>query len=148
MTDMPFKSAYTNTFEHLLDAKGRLTVPSEWRSAAHEKRFHVMPPAKGECLKVYPDSFLSEKLAQLQGVPHNDPRRRLLQDLARHIQTVDLDPQGRIMIQEKFRKGAGLAKKVVVSGCLDHFEVWDAESYGRRELAQPDLDAVMGEVGL
>lgn len=126
------QEAYTDTFFHAFDEKGRITVPSEWRSPAHETRLFVFP-SQDKCLKVYPASWLSAQIAKFKDAPVNDPRRKVMEKLAGGAQSALIDGQGRIMVKDKLRAGAALKKKSVLSGALDHFEIWDAELWSKRE---------------
>lgn len=126
------QEAYTDTFFHAFDEKGRITVPSEWRSPAHETRLLVFP-SQDKCLKVYPASWLANQIAKFKDAPVGDPRRKILEKLAGGAQTVVVDGQGRIMVKDKLRAGALLKKKSVLSGALDHFEIWDAQLWSERD---------------
>lgn len=141
------QEAYTDTFEHNFDAKGRVTVPSEWRGDGHSSRLSVFPSQEG-CLKIYPASYLAEKAAELKGVPMSDPRRKNLERLAAMTQAVSWDQQGRVMIKEKLRSLASLTRAAVLVGCLDHFEIWDAQSWKNQRGDDLTLEEVAGEVGL
>jgi MraZ protein len=146
---MTYPQAYTDTFVHAFDEKGRITVPKEWRGGGFEDVLHVIPSAKG-CLMVFPASYLGRKLAELAEakVPRADPRRQALEQLASSIQAVGLDPQHRMAVKEKFRREAGLKKEAVLAGMFDHFEVWaPAEWKKRREGAEmvfEDADKLVG----
>ncbi|MFZ5806449.1 MAG: division/cell wall cluster transcriptional repressor MraZ [Verrucomicrobiota bacterium] len=137
---------YTDTFEHSFDEKGRVVVPSEWRSEAHEKRLHVMPSQEG-CLKVYPASFLNEQKNRLAGASFQDPRRKQLENLARIIQSAECDQQGRIMVKSELRKGATLSKETILVGCLDHFEIWDRKLWKGKAGVATSFEDVMGQLG-
>lgn len=144
---MSIPEVYTDTFEHAFDAKGRITVPSEWRSEAHEKRLHVLPSQDG-CLKVYPASFLSNKARALADAPISDPRRKSLEKLSRLAQLAECDQQGRIMIKPHNRTHANLSKQSVLVGCSDHFEIWDSERWKSHEEIPATLEELLREAGL
>ncbi len=143
------KLVYTDTFEHAFDEKGRLTVPKEWRGAGFETRLYVMPPEPG-CLKVYPGSWLGEKMRVLAAAPSGDPRRLALERLASQIQGVELDQQHRISVRERLRQAAQLGKSAVLVGRFDHFKIWSPEK--RRadaaKLGSLTVDSVLREAGL
>jgi MraZ protein len=42
---------------------------------------------------------------------------------------IEIDSQGRIMISPVLRKGAGIAKNVVIVGVLQRIEIWDKQRY-------------------
>lgn len=139
------KAVYAGTFEHNFDAKGRVTVPSEWRSDAHEDVLHVFPDR--ECLRVYPASFLEGKRDQLAGAPVKDPRRAVLERLANTIQPASPDGQGRIIIRKSLRDRASLEREVVLAGSLDHFQIWDRKAWNKRGLDDFDFERAASEVG-
>ena len=146
---MTMKEAYTDRFEFSLDDKGRLSVPVEWRGEAFEKRFLVMPSADG-CLRVYPASFLGREMDKLSnmGATSADARRKSLEKLASVIQATEPDQQGRIMIREKFRQHAGLARQAVLVGRLDHFQVWEPKRWKKIAPPTTTFEEVAQEVGL
>jgi division/cell wall cluster transcriptional repressor MraZ len=61
-----------------------------------------------------------------------DPMRKGVEVLASKAQSATFDQQGRIMVKEKLRQGAGLKKEAVLVGRLDHFQIWDKAAGGRR----------------
>jgi MraZ protein len=138
---------YTDSFEHTFDEKGRITVPSEWRSEAHEKRLHVVKSSSG-CLKVYPVSFLSRAMERLAQAPFNDPKRKKLEQFAKNVQAVECDAQGRIMVKPHLRQAAGLGREAVLLGCMNHFEIWDRKSWSAKGGADASFEDVASEVGL
>ncbi|MFH1066413.1 MAG: division/cell wall cluster transcriptional repressor MraZ [bacterium] len=146
-SSVPMREVYTDLFEHSFDEKGRLTVPSEWRSEAHEKRLHVMPSRDG-CLKVYPVSYMSEALRRFNQAPVNDPRRKSLESLASSIQAVACDQQGRVMIKKNLREMASLGKEAVLVGKFDHFEIWSRKSWSSRPDATRSFEEIAEEIGL
>ncbi|MFQ3670986.1 MAG: division/cell wall cluster transcriptional repressor MraZ [Verrucomicrobiia bacterium] len=143
----PLADVYADSFPHAFDDKGRLTVPSEWRSERHDRRLIVMP-ASDPCLKVFPASWLARQMDKLKDAPMGDPRRQRLQDLASASQTVEFDQQGRILIKERLRHRARLTRKAMLVGRLDHFQIWDAETWEARAAADVSVDQIFAEVGL
>ncbi|MDR1146560.1 MAG: division/cell wall cluster transcriptional repressor MraZ [Verrucomicrobiales bacterium] len=143
------KLVYTDTFEHAFDEKGRLTVPREWRGDGFETRLYVMPPEPG-CLKVYPGSWLGEKMRALAGAAIDDPRRKSFERLAAQIQGVELDRQHRITVRERLRAAAQLGRNAVLTGRFDHFEIWSREKWrgDAGQLGALTVDSVLREAGL
>ena len=147
MSDV-LKLVYTDTFEHAFDEKGRITVPKEWRGEGFETRLYVMPPEPG-CLKVYPGSWLAEKMKSLANATVDDPRRKSFERLASQIQGVELDQQNRITIRERMRAAAKLGKNAVLVGRFDHFEIWSQEkSKADSTVGSLTVDSVLREAGL
>lgn len=141
------RASYTDTFEHAFDAKGRITVPTEWRAPSFETRLVAFPSSEA-CVKIYPESYLSDKQREMAGMPINDPRRRKIEALAAMAQNVSWDPQGRITIKERLRTKAGLKKSSTLVGKLDHFEIWDRDAYSKLAESNLTLEGVMESLGL
>lgn len=135
------QQAYTDTFEHSFDEKGRITLPKEWRRDGFEKVLDLIPSSEG-CLKVYPGSYLGNKRKQLdeEKAPVKDPRRKALEILAANIQQVSPDSNNRLSIKEKHRKRAGLGKQVALVGKFDHFEIWDTEAWAKQQQVEMTLE--------
>ena len=109
------RASYTDTFEHAFDAKGRITVPAEWRAESFESRLFIVPSLE-PCVRVYPESWMAKIQEKLSTLKDSDPDRRKVQALAAIAQSTTWDQQGRIMVKEKLRARAGLKKEAVWSG--------------------------------
>jgi MraZ protein len=131
----PYKASYADTFEHGFDAKGRITIPSEWRDEGYESQLFVFPSSEG-CLKVYPSSWLARQQEKLADLPLADKRRKKIEALAMIAQKIAWDSQGRVMISGRLRDHAGLKKTAILAGAFDHFEIWDVK---RRKTKRADV---------
>ena len=141
--------AFHGTFDHTLDAKNRLTVPSKFRSVLAGKVFLVK--GADRCLSVYPEeTYTGMTGAALAGLnPLSGEARELRRFLFANAMEVELDGAGRIQLPARFMEHAGIAsREVVVAGAGACLELWDRttwESYDA-DLAQraPDLTASLG----
>jgi MraZ protein len=141
------RASYTDTFAHSFDAKGRITVPSEWREAPFEKTLYVFP-SKDKCVRVYPASWLGDLQREVSKLKAADPQRKGVEDLAMTAQTAAFDSQGRIMVKEKLRESAGLKKDVMLVGRLDHFQIWDHETFEQKSVsADLTVEGVLEGIG-
>src|SRR5476651_2212422 len=138
------RASYTDTFGHAFDAKGRITVPSEWRGDFFEKNLFVLP-SSDKCLKVYPASWLGrlqEKVSELKAA---DPMRQGVEVLASKAQSATFDQQGRIMVKEKLLLGAALkkGKRAILVGRLDHFQIWDKPAWEGKDTATMTVEEAL-----
>jgi len=140
-------ASYTDSFAHGFDAKGRITVPSEWRQPGFEESLFVFPSAD-RCLKVYPASWLGRLQEKVSSLKTADPQRKGVENLATTAQSATLDTQGRIMVREKLREGASLKKEAMMVGCLDHFEIWDKSAWEKKDIAEMTLEEALSAIGL
>jgi MraZ protein len=137
-------TTFHGTFDHTLDAKNRLTVPSKFRSTLAGSIFLV----KGAepCLSVYPagtyDAMAQAALAELN--PLSPRKRELARLFYMNAMSMELDGAGRIMLPAPYLQHAAIAgREVVVAGAGDCLELWDK---GRWETYDADLAQRAGDL--
>jgi MraZ protein len=133
---------FVGVHERQLDDKGRLALPSAFRTVLGDSCYLVI--GEERCIDVMPRDAFEEMANELMRQARNKEislnRQRAL---AHSAALVSLDKQGRVTLDEKMRTYARLSpsSRVVVSGNFDRAEVWSAELYeqiaaaGRGELA-------------
>jgi MraZ protein len=140
--------AFHGTFEHTLDAKHRLTVPSKLRAAFSEGAFLVREADR--CLSLYPSATYSALTrAALSGLnPLSSQARELKRLFHANAMAIELDSAGRVMLPPRYLEHAGIERDVVVTGAGDCLELWDRshwEAYDKDLTARaPDLTASLG----
>jgi len=123
---------FRGTYDHTLDAKSRLTVPSRYRAALADGVVMAMPVDLKPCIGVWrPQEYETYTRRALADLPSLSPR---LTELERFLygssHDAELDAAGRIMIPSSLREEAHLAKDVVVVGVGDRLELWDKRAWG------------------
>jgi MraZ protein len=121
--------AFTGTFDHNLDAKNRLTIPSKFRAALAGGVYLVRGVEK--CVSLYPRTTY-EQIAQetLKGInPLSTQGRELRRVLYASALETELDSAGRVMLSPKFLEHAGIAREVVITGVGECLELWDRSSW-------------------
>jgi MraZ protein len=142
--DVP--ASYTDTFEHAFDAKGRITVPSEWRGELFETHLYLLPSGD-RCVRVYPASWMGELQREMSTLIDADPKKAKIRALASLAQSTTWDAQGRIMVKEKLREGAGLKKEAVLVGSFDHFQIWGKDAWAARETIATNIEEGLAALG-
>ena len=115
----------TGTYEHSIDAKGRLFVPAKLREDLGSICYMTM--GIDDCLAIYPlESWqvFTEKFAAL---PMS--KSRLMRALFANAVKCEPDSQGRIVVPQTLRQYAGLTKEVVIIGVHNRAEIWDADKW-------------------
>lgn len=138
---------FSGTYEHSLDDKSRLTIPSVFR-----KDFAagvVLRKDREGCVEILPQAAWQQFVARLQQLPRTDQRaqRWLTQQLAAAVAT-ELDKQGRVVLGADLRGHAELqVGPVVVTGALDRLKVWSPARWAemQREVESEDLDGYIYE---
>ena len=121
--------AFHGTFEHSLDAKNRLTVPSKLRAAFSEGAFLVK--SADRCISLYPSSTYSALVdTALSGLnPLSAQARELNRYFRSNAHFVELDSAGRVMLAPRQLEHAGIERDVVVIGAGDCLELWDPATW-------------------
>ena len=121
---------FLGEFEHTMDDKGRLAIPSRFREELGDGV--VVTRGFDRCLMGFPRAVwerLAQQVSSLslgQGEARN--LRRLLFSGAADIM---LDKQGRILIPQNLREYAELGDQVIVAGLNTHFEIWANERWNQ-----------------
>jgi MraZ protein len=121
--------AFTGTFDHNLDAKNRLTIPSKFRAALAGGVYLVRGVEK--CVSLYPRTTY-EQIAQetLKGInPLSTQGRELRRVLYASALETELDSAGRVMLGPKFLEHAGIDREAVITGVGECLELWDRSSW-------------------
>lgn len=114
---------FMGEFQHNIDAKGRIIVPSKFRQDLGES--FVLTRGLDQCLFAYPMDewkLLEEKLKKLP-LTKKDARAFTRFFFSGAIEC-EVDKQGRINIPPPLRKYALLDKECVVIGVSNRIEFW------------------------
>jgi len=128
-----------------LDAKGRIAVPSRYRSslkAVAENQLVVTIDTESKCLLIYPLpewELIQDKISALSSF--NKAARRIQRLLIGHATDVEVDGSGRVLISGPLREYAELDKKVVLLGQGNKFELWSESVW---EAARDEYIAASG----
>jgi MraZ protein len=126
---------FRGTFEHALDAKHRLTVPSKFRAAlAGGVVLAASPettPGAPRSIAIWtPDAYDAYTSAALAGLSPISPEARDLKRFFFNLShDTELDSAYRVMIPPKLIDYAELGKDVVVTGSGECLEVFDRVRY-------------------
>ena len=123
-----------------IDSKGRLKVPTEFRRLLDERYGHevFITSVLGHSALLYPLPVWEEIETRLAAVPSSDRvKQRYLERVNYFGQQHRLDAQGRVLIPALLRDRAEMVGEVVVSGRLDHFEIWNHERFDQRLAEEP-----------
>lgn len=129
---------FVGTFEHTIDAKGRLVLPAKFRG--HLAKSAYLAP-QGGCLALWEPNEFDSMLSRLRDKARDQQLdTRVLLSLTASSEEVALDAQGRVLISDRLRTFASLDREVVLLGAMDHVEIWDRATW---EQQRPELDALM-----
>lgn len=139
---------FMGTYDHSLDAKGRVIVPAKYRDALGES--FVVTLGLDGCLFVYPTEKWDLFVKQLEELPGSKDARKLQRYFMAGAASCDVDKQGRILIPSQLREKAGLEKDVVFVGVMSKIEIWSKERWTENDDYE-NVDEIaehMSELGL
>ena len=141
----------TGEFNHSIDTKGRLIIPSKFRDILGDD--FVITKGLDGCLFLYPANewkIFEEKLRTLPLTNKN--ARTFTRFFLGSAVDGGLDKQGRVLISSALRAFAGLDKEVALVGVLDRVEIWDKAKWDENntevEENMDDIAAHMEDLGL
>ena len=114
---------FRGRFNHQIDAKGRMSVPSRFRETLSSNDDEKLIITNfDDCLWAYPAA------------------------------ECPIDKQGRILVPPSLREYAGLARDVVVVGMTRRFELWSRERWDdvfrNAQLKLTDMGSKLADLGL
>ncbi len=119
----------TGTYEHAIDAKGRLFIPAKLREELGVTFYLAM--GIDACLAIYPQATWDRFTEKFASLPMS--QSKAMRFLFANACKCELDSQGRIVIPQKLRKYAGLEKDTVIIGVNDRAAIWAAETWNAQE---------------
>jgi MraZ protein len=140
---------FVGTFEHTLDKKGRLVLPSKFRRQLPDLAY--LSPGRGECLALWPEDNFNQMLDRMtESARSGVSDQQVVRAFTAASTMVSPDTQGRVLLTESLLNFANLAGAVVLVGARDHIEIWDREAWKTQSLAadQLMLAALEGGVGI
>ena len=115
-------------YEHSLDAKGRLIMPSKLRESIGEK-FIVTKGLDG-CLFGFSKQEWTNFEEKLKTLPlTNKNARDFVRFFLSGATECEIDKQGRFLIVANLRQYASMKKDVVIIGVGTRIEIWDKEKW-------------------
>ena len=139
---------FMGTYEHGLDAKGRVIIPAKLRDNLGES--FVVTLGLDGCLFAYPMDEWESFVNKLKELPGTKEARKLQRYFLAGAAPCEADKQGRVLIPANLREQAGLSKDVVFVGVLQKIDIWSKERWQENDDYEnvDDIAEHMSEFGL
>ena len=123
----------TGEYQHVVDNKSRVLISNKLRSQidadVHGSSFYLVLGANG-ILCLYPEKYFEQiALAVAPGATAPDEAVAFERMSFALTSKVELDNQGRLLLNDSLRKRAGLKDQITLIGVRDHIELWNSESW-------------------
>ncbi|MCL1835021.1 MAG: division/cell wall cluster transcriptional repressor MraZ [Oscillospiraceae bacterium] len=113
------------TYQHSLDAKGRIFIPARLRDELGKEFIVTLSPER--CLTAYSNAAWDRILENINSMSRF--KQKQARPLFANAVRCEPDSQGRILLPQSLRDEVGLVKNVTVVGVGDTAQLWDAETY-------------------
>jgi MraZ protein len=137
-------------YEHGLDGKNRLFLPSRFREKSQGSDF-IITQGLERCLFLFPLDAWNDLAAKLADLPITNKmeERAFKRILLSNACEAEADGQGRILIPQPLKDYAQIRHQVVALGVLKHVELWAKEEWNRyRQKARSTFDKVAPHLDL
>ncbi|MEE2890253.1 MAG: division/cell wall cluster transcriptional repressor MraZ [Planctomycetota bacterium] len=128
---------FMGQFGLTLDDKGRVIVPSRLRSKVDPRvdgEGFVATAGTTPCLWIYTQAEWDRISADMRRFERGSSELHELQrDFFGQAEDLAPDRQGRVLLSDRLRKWAQLDRDLVLVGCFDRIEIWDAELWRQRD---------------
>ena len=121
------------SYEHALDAKGRVILPARLR--VHFTQPGFLTPHLEGCLALWrTDDFEAEVANRQAAADINTVERNRVRDWAAMVFEADIDRQGRMLVPPNLRAYAelDLETPVLVVGMINRVEIWSSERWATK----------------
>lgn len=119
---------FLGTYNHNLDPKNRVTVPSKFRN----KLDSIVVLSKGfdGCLELRTNEEFQKYANKLTNLTSNKANyRAVVRQLLANANEIEIDNSNRILIPMNLLKEGKITKEIIFIGLGNKIELWDSESY-------------------
>ena len=141
---------FIGEYQHALDSKNRMIVPSKLREELGSK--FVITKGLDGCLYAYPQSewkILEDKLKTLPLT--NKDARAFVRFFFAGACEIEVEKQGRGLIPQNLKEYACIEKEIVSIGVLTRVEIWSKEKWNEYNNSNIDFESIaekMNDLGI
>lgn len=119
---------FYGSYRHVLDEKGRLTLPSKLRQHLSSK-LYVLKGYEGS-LNVYTEETFQTYLNKLACLTFEDKTSRDFMRVAlASVQELEVDAKFRVQLPVSLIEKYSIQSDIVIVGMIDHLEFWNADKW-------------------
>ncbi len=120
---------FLGQYEHSIDEKGRLTIPSRYREELTDNILILTTGFDNSLMALTTELFLIVS-NQMRSKPITDSTSRQFRRLFfSNAQELEIDKTGRILLPTFLRKSANLIENAILVGNGEYFELWSPERW-------------------
>ncbi|MCK0198212.1 division/cell wall cluster transcriptional repressor MraZ [Ancylobacter sp. 6x-1] len=124
---------FVSTYQARLDAKGRISVPAGWRALIARdglEHLYCHPALDLPALEAGGQALMAGIDALVERYPpYSQAREELASALYGGIETLKMDPEGRVILSERLRAHAAIRDEIALVGLGRSFRIWEPERF-------------------
>ena len=119
---------FIGEYHHNIDEKGRLIIPSKYRSELGER--FIITRGLDKCIFIYSMNEWNSIINKLKSLPFTKKdARNFMRFFLSGATVCEFDKQGRISITSPLVHYANLNHECVIIGVNERLEIWDKDSF-------------------
>lgn len=135
---------------HKIDAKGRISIPANMRTALGQE--FIVSRGVNKCLALYPMEVWNEMINEILSKVNQKKRRALELHFSANAEKMSLDGQGRLMLNPDLRAQVELLDETQaeIFGNNKKIEIWNCDLF-RKELESVEdveIEDILDEYGI
>jgi len=130
-----------STYVNKVDRKGRVSVPATFRATLADQSFEgivAFPSLEYDALEGTGIDTMEAISAGLDGLEQPEEQQGLATLILARSQRLPFDPEGRIILPEKFVAHAHITETAAFVGLGSTFQIWEPERFAAHEAALLD----------
>ena len=137
-----FPGLFVGNYDHVLDAQGRVSLPSDWRNKDQETEL-VMIPARDNALLLLPLATMMEFTAKAGKLAIANPKmQKALAYLGSVSSRCRCDKQGRMALKREQLDSIGVKKNLKLIGAFSHIRICAPENWTQPDNPEEYFDAI------
>ena len=122
------KNTFIGEYSYTVDTKGRINIPSKFRSSLSKENKNSLVITRGmdKCVWIYPLVIwksIEDELRKLSSL--SSVNRSFIRNTVRHASISKLDKQGRIALNQNIMTFSNITKNALIIGMVNKIEIWD-----------------------
>ena len=123
----------TGEYQHVIDGKSRVLISNKLRSQIdvdeHGSNFYLILGTNG-ILCLYPEKYFERIVLAIEPGTTAPNEAVMFERMSFAMASkIELDGQGRLLLNDRLRSKAGLKDNITLVGVRDHIELWNSEQW-------------------
>lgn len=129
------RKMFIGGYDYNIDSKGRLVIPSKFRNEIGNENNLYLTKGFDGCISIYKEDDFTKMISHYQSQSFEKEKvRQTLRIFLDSVVQLNIDSQGRILLPTKLLEVYKIKTKVHILGVLDHFEIWDFDTWEENKL--------------